>query len=88
MASAGYPESSSHGDVIEGVAEADAVEGVQLLHAGTSRDTAGRLVTAGGRVLAVTACGRGVDEARGRAYRGVAYIHFDGSQHRTDIGRA
>ena len=88
MASAGYPESSSHGDVIEGVAEADAVEGVQLLHAGTSRDTAGRLVTAGGRVLAVTACGRGVDEARGRAYRGVAHIHFDGSQHRTDIGRA
>ena len=38
--------------------------------------------------LAVTACGRGVEEACGRAYRGVAHIHFDGSQHRTDIGRA
>jgi phosphoribosylamine--glycine ligase len=87
MASAGYPESSSRGDLIEGVGDADALEDVQVLHAGTARDTGGRLVTAGGRVLAVTALGRDLDEARERAYGGVAHIRFDGAQHRTDIGR-
>jgi phosphoribosylamine--glycine ligase len=87
MASAGYPESSSRGDVIDGVDDADALDGVQVLHAGTSRDAQGRLVTAGGRVLAVTALGRDLGEARERAYAGVARIRFDGAQHRTDIGR-
>ncbi len=87
MASAGYPASSSHGDVIDGVGTADACTGVHVLHAGTARDADGRLVTAGGRVLAVTALGRDVDEARARAYGGVARIRFAGAQHRTDIGR-
>ena len=87
MASAGYPESSSRGDVIEGVDGADALEGVQVLHAGTAHDRDGRLVTAGGRVLAVTAIGADVDDARERAYGAVARIRFDGAQHRTDIGR-
>ncbi len=87
MASAGYPETSSRGDFIEGVADADTLDGVQVLHAGTALDGEGRLVTAGGRVLAVTALGRDVDAARERAYGGVARIRFDGAQHRTDIGR-
>jgi phosphoribosylamine--glycine ligase len=87
MASAGYPETSSRGDVIEGVTDADALDGVQVLHAGTAQDAEGRLVTAGGRVLAVTALGRDIDAARERAYGAVARIRFDGAQHRTDIGR-
>ena len=86
MASAGYPASSSRGDVIAGVEDAGALEGVQVLHAGTAREGTGRLVTAGGRVLAVTARGTDVDEARERAYGAVARIRFDGAQHRTDIG--
>ena len=84
MASAGYPESSSTGDVITGVAAAEAQEGVHVVHAGTAeRD--GDLVTAGGRVLAVVGLGDGVAAARDRAYAGVAAIDFPGAQHRTDI---
>jgi phosphoribosylamine---glycine ligase len=87
MASGGYPETSTSGVPIEGVGRADALEGVQVVHAGTAHDAEGRLVTAGGRVLAVTGVGRDVDEARSRAYRGVGLVQFDGSQYRTDIGR-
>ena len=85
MASAGYPESSSTGDRIAGteaVARADA--GADVIHAGTAL-VDGHLVTAGGRVLAVTAVGTDVADARARAYDGVAAIDFDGAQWRTDI---
>jgi phosphoribosylamine--glycine ligase len=82
MASKGYPESSSKGDVITGV---DEVTGdVHVIHAGTAL-VDGRLVTAGGRVLAVTAVGRDVSDARAKAYDGVAHISFPGAQWRTDI---
>jgi phosphoribosylamine---glycine ligase len=87
LASAGYPETASRGDVIDGVEDADALDGVQVAHAGTARDADGRLVTAGGRVFAVTALGADVEQARQRAYGGVAHIHFAGAQHRSDIGR-
>ena len=83
MASAGYPESSSKGDVITGIDDASA-DGVDVIHAGTAL-RGGRLVTAGGRVLAVTAVGTDVADARARAYDGVAAIRFDGAQPRTDI---
>ncbi len=84
MASAGYPASSSSGDVISGIDDAEALDDVHVIHAGTAeRD--GDLVTAGGRVLAVVATGGSVAEARERAYEGVARISFPGSQHRTDI---
>jgi len=84
MASRGYPVSSSSGDVITGVDAAEAVDGVQVLHAGTAlRD--GSLVTAGGRVLAVVGTGADVAAARMAAYAGIAEISFDGEQHRTDI---
>jgi len=84
VAAEGYPESPRKGDVITGVDEADDLEGVDVIHAGTAlRD--GDLVTSGGRVLAVTACGKDLAEARERAYEGVALIKIDGAHHRTDI---
>lgn len=85
LASAGYPASASRGDVIEGVEAAEALLGVDVIHAGTGRDAEGRLVTAGGRVLAVTAHGADLAQARERAYAAVAVISFRGSQNRTDI---
>jgi phosphoribosylamine--glycine ligase len=81
MASAGYPESSSTGDVITGL---DEVEQVEVTHAGTAR-RGGELVTAGGRVLNVTALGATAAEARARAYDAVERIRFEGAQHRRDI---
>ena len=84
LASAGYPASSHKGDVISGLAEAAALDGVTVYHAGTAlRD--GRVVTAGGRVLAVSALGDGFAAARERAYRAVDMITFDGRQVRPDI---
>jgi phosphoribosylamine--glycine ligase len=87
IASAGYPATSRSDDVIEGTPDADALEGVQVVHAGTAIDAQGRLVSAGGRVLAVTGVGSDLTEARERAYGGVARISFAGAQYRTDIGR-
>jgi phosphoribosylamine---glycine ligase len=85
LASRGYPESSSKGDVITGV-EAAQRAGAEVFHAGTAeRD--GQLVTAGGRVLAVTALGDGPAEARERAYDAARQIDFDGRQLRGDIAR-
>lgn len=81
MASKGYPEGSSRGDVITGV---DAVVDADVIHAGTAL-VDGQLVTAGGRVLAVTAFGSDLPQARERAYAGVQQIKFDGAQWRTDI---
>jgi phosphoribosylamine---glycine ligase len=82
LASAGYPESSSTGDVIHGLA--DAAEIAEVTHAGTAeRD--GEIVTAGGRVLNVTALGRTAARARDRAYDAAGRISFDGMQIRSDI---
>ncbi|WP_137293960.1 phosphoribosylamine--glycine ligase [Nocardioides dongxiaopingii] len=84
MASAGYPESASRGDVIVGIDVAESLDRVHVIQAGTA--LAGpALVTAGGRVLAVVATGASVTEARAAAYEGVAAVRFDGAQHRTDI---
>jgi phosphoribosylamine--glycine ligase len=85
MASAGYPESSHSGDLIVGTETLADEEDVAVLHAGTARDGDGRLVTAGGRVLAVTAVGSDVADARAKAYEGVSSIAFDGAQWRRDI---
>ncbi len=84
VASQDYPGTPRLGDLITGVADADALDGVDVIHAGTAlRD--GDLVTAGGRVLAVTAVGADVADARDRAYAGVDLIQIDGAHHRTDI---
>ena len=84
MASAGYPETSSSGDLITGLDAAEAHEGVHVIHAGTAL-RGDDLVTAGGRVLAVIATGSSVADAREAAYVGVADVAFDGAQHRSDI---
>ena len=84
MASAGYPESSSKGDVIRGLPDAEALEGVHVIHAGTAM-VERATVTAGGRVLAVVGTGGSLGEAREAAYDGVSCIEFEGAQHRTDI---
>ena len=81
----GYPEAPRKGDPITGVEAAEALDGVHVLHAGTATDDAGRLVTAGGRVLSVVGTGADVAAARAAAYAGVAEIAIDGAHHRTDI---
>jgi phosphoribosylamine--glycine ligase len=83
LASAGYPQSSSSGDAITGL---DAVDGsVQVTHAGTSLTPGGEIVTAGGRVLSVTALGEDAAAARARAYAAADMIDFPGRQLRRDI---
>ncbi|MFJ4676781.1 MULTISPECIES: phosphoribosylamine--glycine ligase [Kitasatospora] len=85
MASEGYPASPRTGDAIEGLAAAEAGGDAFVLHAGTRSGPAGEVLTAGGRVLSVTAVGADLAEARAKAYAGVAEISFKGAQHRTDI---
>jgi phosphoribosylamine--glycine ligase len=84
LASAGYPASSSKGDVIEGLERAAELEDVEVTHAGTARRD-GEVVTSGGRVLNVTGTGPTAAEARARAYDAADLISFDGMQMRTDI---
>ncbi|WP_028464188.1 phosphoribosylamine--glycine ligase [Nesterenkonia alba] len=85
LAAENYPETPRKGDLITGIEDAEALEGVSVLHAGTSTDDAGALRTAGGRVLAVVGTGQSLAAARDRAYAGVAKISWPGVQHRTDI---
>jgi phosphoribosylamine---glycine ligase len=86
MASAGYPESSRSDDVIVGTETLADEPDVDVIHAGTALAD-GRLVTAGGRVLAITAVGTDVADARAKAYEGVATVAFEGAQWRRDIAR-
>jgi phosphoribosylamine---glycine ligase len=84
LASRGYPGKHETGVPISGLNEAAKIENVQIFHAGTKR-AQGRVVTAGGRVLAVTALGLTIAEARSRAYEAVSRIHFEGCHYRRDI---
>jgi len=86
VAAEGYPDSPRKGGAVTGVEEAEALEGVSVLHAGTATGPDGGLVAAGGRVLAVVGLGESLAAARERAYAGVERIRLEGSQHRTDIG--
>jgi phosphoribosylamine--glycine ligase len=83
LASAGYPESASNGDVISGLVAVPA--GVEVTHAGTATGPGGAIVTAGGRVLNVTALGRDPAAARDAAYAAADPITFEGRQLRRDI---
>ncbi len=86
LASGGYPGAYPTGLVIDGIDAAEAREGVRVFHAGTAeRD--GKLVTAGGRVLGVTATAADLKTALARAYAAVGDISFEGMQYRRDIGR-
>ncbi|MBR3316970.1 MAG: phosphoribosylamine--glycine ligase [Atopobiaceae bacterium] len=85
LASAGYPGSYESGKVITGLEEAAAQPGITVYHAGTKLD-GGDVLTAGGRVLDVTAVAPTFAEARERAYAACDLIDFEGKQFRTDIG--
>ncbi|BDV41741.1 phosphoribosylamine--glycine ligase [Geotalea uraniireducens] len=85
MAAGGYPADYRKGDPIRGLDEAAALEELFVFHAGTTRRD-GEVVTAGGRVLGVTALGRTVREAIDRAYQGVGAIDWEGVHYRKDIG--
>ena len=86
LASGGYPGKYTTGVPITGIEDAEAIRGVAVFHAGTARRD-GRLVTAGGRVLGVTAVADDVSRAIETAYEAVARIRFDGMHFRKDIGR-
>lgn len=86
MASPGYPGEYPKGQPITGIEEAEKQPDIVVFHAGTAVQD-GHIVTAGGRVLNVTATGSTLDEALAKAYAAVKLIHFDGAHYRTDIGR-
>jgi phosphoribosylamine--glycine ligase len=83
--SGGYPGSYKTGLPILGLGSASQVPGVQVFHSGTTL-VGGKLHTAGGRVLGVTAAGDSLKEALARAYQAMAEIHFEGMYYRRDIG--
>jgi phosphoribosylamine--glycine ligase len=84
LASGGYPEAYETGFEIEGLDAAGRVEGAIVFHSGTT-ERQGRVVTAGGRVLSISATGPSIAEARDRAYEAAARVSFEGMRHRTDI---
>ena len=84
LASGGYPGKYEMGKSVSGLDEAAKIDGLQIFHAGT-KQLNDEIVTAGGRVLAVTALGSTIAEARSRAYEAVARIHFENCQYRRDI---
>jgi phosphoribosylamine--glycine ligase len=84
LASGGYPGKYETGKAISGLDSCSQMEDVYIFHAGTRRENGG-IVTSGGRVLAVTALGETVNDARARAYEAVACIEFEGAHYRRDI---
>jgi phosphoribosylamine--glycine ligase len=87
LASRGYPAHPETGASITGLERAESYEGVKIFHAGTALDENGRWVTAGGRVLGVTARDRTLDGALKRCYGAVGEISWDGMHYRRDIGK-
>jgi phosphoribosylamine---glycine ligase len=85
VAASGYPGAVRAGDPVRGLDDAEALDDVHVLHAGTSLTEDGELVSSGGRVLSVVGVGADVDAARQAAYAGVARVELRGAHHRTDI---
>jgi phosphoribosylamine--glycine ligase len=85
LAAGGYPGSYRTGLEVEGLAEAAARPGIHLFHAGTAKGPDGRVRTAGGRVLGVTALGDDLADARARAYQAAELVRFGGAHYRRDI---
>lgn len=83
LAAGGYPGPIETGLPISGL---DRVAGAEVFHAGSRLDEGGRVVTSGGRILAVTGLGDGLGAALDRAYAGIAEVHVDGARYRSDIG--
>jgi phosphoribosylamine--glycine ligase len=86
LASGGYPGKFATGKEILGLSEAEQIDGVKVLHAGTRREGE-KIVTSGGRVLGVTATGNSLDAALQKAYQAAGKIRFEGMHYRRDIGR-
>jgi phosphoribosylamine--glycine ligase len=86
LASGGYPGAYETGVPIEGLEEAARVDGAVVFHAGTAEQD-GRVVTAGGRVLAVSALGATIARARARAYEACSKISFEGMTYRSDVAQ-
>ncbi|PAU71286.1 phosphoribosylamine--glycine ligase [Vreelandella alkaliphila] len=84
IAAGGYPGSYRKGDVIHGLEQAGQAQ-CKVFHAGTTQAADGSIVTAGGRVLCVTALGNTVSAAQQQAYQGVNAIHWEGAEFRRDI---
>ncbi len=87
LASKGYPGQPKTGDIIHGIGEAKAIPCVEVFHAGTTNGVDGTLITAGGRVLGISAIGNDLATALATAYESVCRISFDGMQCRRDIGK-
>lgn len=87
LASKNYPQKPETGDVISGLDKVNNQSGIQIFHSGTARNECGDFITAGGRVLGVTATGKSLDEALAKAYRAVGEISWNEMQYRRDIGK-
>ena len=87
LAAGNYPSKPKTGDLIYGIADAEATENTEVFHAGTSAMTDDEYYTAGGRVLGVTATGEALASALATAYEAAGKIKFDGMQFRRDIGK-
>ena len=87
LAARGYPEKPETGARISGLEEAARVPSVQIFHSGTARADDGSFLTAGGRVLGVTATAATLDEALARCYESASHVNWDGLHYRRDIGR-
>ncbi|MEP7037754.1 MAG: phosphoribosylglycinamide synthetase C domain-containing protein, partial [Acidobacteriota bacterium] len=87
LASKGYPKKAQTGDVISGLDKAKAIENIKIFHAGTSKNADNEYITAGGRVLGVTATAENLDEALQNVYQAVSEINWNGMQFRRDIGK-
>jgi len=87
LASRGYPASAEAGATIEGLDRAAQGDRTTIFHSATARGAAGEWLTAGGRVLGVTATGENLDLALSRCYGAIGDIHWDGMHYRRDIGR-
>ncbi|MEO7539021.1 MAG: phosphoribosylglycinamide synthetase C domain-containing protein, partial [Pyrinomonadaceae bacterium] len=86
LASDGYPAKPRTGDTIVGIDEAKLVQNAEIFHAGTAAGADGRYMTAGGRILGVTAMGHDLSSALATAYAAVEKISWPGMQYRRDIG--
>ena len=86
MASGGYPDKYRNGKIISGLNDVAGMEDVMVFHAGSAYNNE-NIVTAGGRVLGVTALGEDIGKAKEKAYEAVGKIYFDGMHYRKDIGR-
>jgi phosphoribosylamine--glycine ligase len=84
LASGGYPGKYETEKPISGLEDAAKLDAIEIFHAGTRRAN-GQIMTAGGRVLAVTALGATIEAARTRAYKAVSRIHFEGCHYRRDV---